>query len=309
MMNFNREPQYRLSDANEAHLYALSQQGNAGLSHAALLEQATAQQSMQNIANQANLEVPKVNFYPSRHPDPNKARRKDIKQAYRLLTPSKRSILNPLRLFFGRKFRYDKQSSMCVVDGCDCATLIQYDNLYAKICDEDTGITLWELYWQNPVTGQAEAFVAKEKVTNGRKMKGTYCPEHMHLYHLLCKWEAEEDKIREANPRRLRDQVKKGVSVVTVPVASLKKKDPTPEMLQKYEPFLDELIRDSKKTNGITITHYTNPMTNRNDITTITFDLRIFEHELFMMNQPTAAFQDMMNNQNALEQESLGGIE
>ena len=28
-------------------------------------------------------------------------------------------------------------------------------------------------------------------------MRGTYCPEHMHLYHLLCKWEAEEDKLKE----------------------------------------------------------------------------------------------------------------
>ena len=34
-----------------------------------------------------------VNFYPSRHPDPRKARKKDIKQARALLKPSKRSIL------------------------------------------------------------------------------------------------------------------------------------------------------------------------------------------------------------------------
>ena len=39
------------------------------------------------------------------------------------------------------------------------------------------------------------------------------------------------------------------------------------------------------------------------------FDLRIFEHELAMMNQPTQAFQNMMGNQNALEQEGLGGNE
>lgn len=63
---------------------------------------------------------------------------------------------------------------------------------------------------------------------NGRKMKGTYCPEHLHLYHLLNKWEAEEDKLREANPRRLRDRVKKGVSMVTVPVATIKKKTRNP---------------------------------------------------------------------------------
>ena len=96
------------------------------------------------------------------------------------------------------------------------------------------------MYWRNPVTGEAEAFIAKDKVTNGRKMRGTYCPEHLHLYHLLCKWEAEDEKVREANPRRLRDHVKRGVSVVTVPVASIAKKDPTPPMLEKYEPFFAE---------------------------------------------------------------------
>ena len=215
MMNFTRQqPQQTLGDANNAHLYALAQQGNTGLSHAALMEQATAQQQMQAVAGERNLQVPKVNFYPSRHPDPHKARRKDIKQAYKLLMPSKRHILNPVRWLFGRKHRYDKQTHVCVVDGCDCATLIQHDNLYAKICDEDSGRSLWEMYWQNPVTGEAEAFIAKDKVTSGRKMRGTYCPEHLHLYHLLCKWEAEEEKVRENNPRRLRDHVKRGVSVV-----------------------------------------------------------------------------------------------
>jgi len=306
MMNFNRQPQQRLGDANEAHLYALAQQGNSTLSHAALMEQATAQQQMQNVASENNLQVPKVNFYPSRHPDPNKARRKDIKQAYSLLMPSKRNIFNPVRTFLGRKYRYDKQTNVCVVDGCDCAQLIQYDNLYAKITDEDTGRNLWEMYWRNPVTGEAEAFIAKDKVTNGRKMRGTYCPEHLHLYHLLCKWETEDEKVRESNPRRLRDHVKRGVSVVTVPVASIAKKDPTPPMLEKYEPFFAELMRDSKKTNGISLIHYQNPVTKQNDVTMVVFDLRIFEHEMAMMNQPTAAFQNMMGVQNTLEQEPLG---
>ena len=310
MMNFTRpQQQQTLGDANNAHLYALAQQGNAGLSHAALMEQATAQQQMQAVAGEQNLQVPKVNFYPSRHPDPHKARRKDIKEAYKLLMPSKRHILNPVRWLFGRKHRYDKQTHVCVVDGCDCATLIQHDNLYAKISDEDNGRSLWEMYWQNPVTGEAEAFIAKDKVTSGRKMRGTYCPEHLHLFHLLCKWEAEEEKVRENNPRRLRDHVKRGVSVVTVPVASITRKDPTPPMLEKYEPFFQQLMQDAKKTKGINIIHYQNPVNKQNDVTMVVFDLRIFEHELAMMNQPTQAFQNMMGNQNALEQEPLGGNE
>jgi len=288
---------YNLAEVNTAHLYALSQQGNNMLSHQALSDQALAQTAMQEIGTEQNLQVPKVNFYPSRHPDPHKARRKDIKQAYKLLMPSKRNFFNPARMFLGRKHRYNKQTNVCVVDGCDCATLIKYDNLYDKIKDEETGKSLWELYWQNPVTGEDEAFIAKEKVTNGRKMRGTYCPEHLHLYHLLCKWEAEEEKIREANPRRLRDHVRKGVSVVTVPVSTIKRKDPTPKFLEKYEGFFAELEKDSKRTKGINILHYQNPQNGMNDVTMIVFDLRIFQQELAMMNQPTPAFQQMMNGQ------------
>ena len=303
------QAQQRFAESNAASVYALSQQVNAALTHDALVAQATAQTAMQEVAAGANLQVPKVNFYPSRHADPNKARRRDIRQAYNLLTPTKRSIFNPVRLFLGRKYRYDKQAHVCVIDGCDCAALIQVDNLYNKIHDEDTGTRLCELYWQNPVTGQPEAFVAKDRVTSGRKMRGTYCPEHLHLYHLLCKWEAEEDKVSESNPRRLRDRMKKGVSMVTVPVAAVTKKDPTPTFLQKYDPFFAELEKDAKKTKGITISHYENPATGLNDLTTITFDLRIFQQELALLNQPTPAFQAMMQGENPLDPQTPPVVE
>ena len=85
MMNNWTQPQQNLAQVNEATLMALSQQGNPGFTHAALLEQAAAQQQMQKIAVEKNIEVPKVNFYPSRHPNPIKARKQDIKQAYKLL--------------------------------------------------------------------------------------------------------------------------------------------------------------------------------------------------------------------------------
>jgi hypothetical protein len=74
----------------------LATQGNEQLNQAALAEMMAAQQGMQQIAEAQNIEVPKVNFYPSTHPDPRKARRKDIKQAYKLLQPAKRSRLSPL---------------------------------------------------------------------------------------------------------------------------------------------------------------------------------------------------------------------
>ena len=208
------------------------------------------------------------------------------------------------------------QTYLCLLvtfDGCDCSVLIQHDNLYAKISDDDSGRSLWEMYWQNPVTGEPEAFVAMERVTSGRKMRGTYCPEHMHLFHLLCKWETEQDRMDESNPKRLRDRVKQGVSIVTVPIATMTKKDPTPTMLKKYEPFFAELEKDSRKTKGINVNHYTNPLTGENDITTVSFDLRIFQHEMALEQQATPAFQALVqqhvNNaikQNPLEQEGIG---
>ena len=70
----NRIPQSdaNLANMSQAHLMALGQQGNA--SHEQLLEMQAAQQGMQELSKQ-NIEVPKVNFYPSRHPDPHKARK------------------------------------------------------------------------------------------------------------------------------------------------------------------------------------------------------------------------------------------
>ena len=106
-----------LANMSDAHLMALGQQGNA--SHEQLLEMQAAQQAMADAATKQNIEVPKVNFYPSRHPDPRKARKQDIKQARKLLTPTKRAWYNPLRWIWGRKYRYNRQSNLCVVDGCN----------------------------------------------------------------------------------------------------------------------------------------------------------------------------------------------
>ena len=299
---FTRQPQQQMT---EAQISTLAMQGNEQLTQAALSEMMSAQQAMQQVATHQNIEVPKVNFFPSRHHDPRKARRQDIKQAYKLLRPAQRGKFSPLR-WFGNRYRYNKDTAVCVVDGCNVAELIKHDNLYMRICDEDTGRSLWEMYWQNPVTGEPEAFIARDKVTGGKKMRGTYCPEHLHLYHLLTKWEAEEDKQNEMNPNRLRDKVKRGVSIVTVPISAVKQKDPQPAMLQKYEPFFAELERDAGKTKGISILNYKNPSTGINDVTMVVFDLRIFQNEMEQMNMPTAEFQALIaQQQNLIQQPNL----
>jgi len=294
-----------LSNVNEATLMALAQQGNPNFTHAMLMEQAAAQQQMQRMAMEKNIEVPKVNFYPSRHADPRKARKQDIRQAYKLLRPTKRSLLDPRRWF--SKYRYNKDTAVCAVDGCNVLELIQHDNLYAKICDEETGKSLWELYWQNPITGEPEAFVAREGVTSGRKLRATYCPEHLHLYHLLCKWEAQEEQEEEMRPSRFRDKVKKGVSIVSVPVSVAKQSSVPHPMVNKYEPFFAEIMADARKSKGINVQFYTNPHTDENDLTVITFDNRMFKQELMEMANPTPAFQDILRAQaQAMHQQPQG---
>ena len=68
--------------------------------------------------------------------------------------------------------------------------------------------------------------------------------------------------------------------------------------------------KDSRSTNGISILHYKNPVTEVNDVTMVVFDLRIFQEELNAMTQPTVAFQQMMMGQLAqqksLEEQPLG---
>ncbi len=241
------------------------------MSYAQMQQQAIAQNAMSDV--KSHIEVPQVNFYPSRHPNPKKARRKDIKQAYKLLKPTKRSIFSPRRWLFGGKYRYNTNTMRCVIDGADIDYLLRMaGNIYEQIVDEETGQSLWDIYFKNPVTGEVEAFVARENVTSGRKMRGTYCPEHLHLYHLLTKWEKEEEKEEEANTGTLRAKLKKGVSTVAVPISSLKRKDNTPPTLVKYEPFFEMLKKDN-----IPVTHFANSATGTNDLVMVVFDMRQFQ--------------------------------
>ena len=236
-----------------------------------LKEMAAAQGQMQAAQETAKIEIPQVNFYPSRHSNTRKARRQDIKQAYRLLKPTKRSLMSPRRWWFGGKYRYNKNTAQCCIDGCDMDHLIRVaGNIYDQFVDEETNHSLWDLYFKNPVTGEAEAFIARENVTSGRKMRGTYCPEHLHLYHLLCKWEKEEEREAEASTGTLNAKLKKGVSMVAVPMSVMRKKDDTPLELQKYAPFFDMM-----KADGIPIQRLYNSE-GKNDIVMPIFDLRKF---------------------------------
>lgn len=274
MFDRNRYGMYnpQLAMSTQADLVKLSAESNMNVQQ--LQSAAQAQGAMMAAAEQTpHIEIPKVNFYPSVHANPKKRRKQDIKQAYRLLKPMKRSRLSPRR-WIGGKYRYNKTTTQCVVDGCDVGNLLQIvGNIYADIRDEDTGVSLWDKYFVDQVSGQPRAFLAREGVTSGRTLTGTYCPEHLHLYDLLCQWEAEEEKAHESEKGTLKDKLKRGVSTVAVPIAAVKKtnQDNTPEQLRKYEEFFRMLKKD-----GIPVQHFTNKETGMNDLTVIVFDMRQF---------------------------------
>ncbi len=249
--------------------------GNSQVPLAQLREMAQAQTYMQEAAMQTHIEIPKVNFYPSTHNNSKKARRADIRQAYRLLTPTKRKLWAPRRWWFGGKYQYAGDATHCCIDGCNVDELMRAaGNVYEMIKDEETGKSLWELYFKDPVTGEARGFQAREGVTSGRIVRGTYCPEHLHLYHLLLKWEAAEQMEEDGSTSTLKSRLNKGVSMVTVPVAGMTgmgAQDNTPLPLQKYQPFFNMLRQDN-----IPVVRMQNTDGN-NDITLIVFDMRQFE--------------------------------
>jgi len=253
--------------------------GNSQVPLAQLREMAQAQTYMQEAAMQTHIEIPKVNFYPSNHGNMKKARRADIRQAYRLLTPTKRRLWAPRRWWFGGKYQYAGDATHCCIDGCDVDNLMRAaGNVYEMIKDEESGKSLWELYFTDPVSGEARGFQAREGVTSGRIVRGTYCPEHLHLYHLLLKWETAEQEEEDGTTSTLKSRLNKGVSMVTVPVAGMAGmtggmigKDNTPLPLQKYQPFFNMLKQDN-----IPVVRLKNSGGN-NDLTLVVFDMRQFD--------------------------------
>ena len=296
-----------LGNQTQSDLLRLAAQTNMPL--AQIQQQAMAQAAMQQQSGV--VEVPQVNFYPSRHANPIKARRKDIKQAYRLLKPTKRHPVSPRRWWFGGKYRYNTNTMRCCIDGCDVENLIRLaGNIYEQIADEEVGKSLWQLYFHNPVTGEDQAFIARFNVTSGHTMRATYCPEHLHLYHMLTKWEREEEAEQESKSGTLKAKLKKGVSIVAVPISTIKKKDNTPPQLSQYKPFFAMLERDN-----IPIVHINNAATGSNEITMIIFDMKQFQggqnnrllYEALAMNQMQQQMQNGTQPMPLPQQSNEGG--
>ena len=212
---------------------------------------------MQNPALDAggyNDVVTQVDFRMSPNPDPRKARRSNIKSAIKALKATKRSLLSPKRFFRGRYTH--KKPHECVVDGIDCMKADYGD--------------LFDQYFRDPITLEIEAFRPTSGVlpTSGRKLPGTYCPQHMMLYHSLMEWIEQEEK--EADPGFFSKMAKKGVAFV--PIVRQPKEAEHP-LIVKWTPIIQEAMKD-----GIQIVHYKNPVTNENDLTMLVFDNRVLKN-------------------------------
>ena len=194
--------------------------------------------------------VTQVDFQLSDHTDPRKARKRNIKNAIAALKPTKRFLLAPRRWYRG-KFRHTKPNE-CVIDGIDCMS-----SDYGDLFDE---------YFRDPISLEVTPFAPTSGVLQGkgRDMKGTYCPQHMMLYHNLMEWiEQEQDE----DPGFFTKMAKKGVAFIPI----IRPPD-TPEhpLIVKWTPIFQEALKD-----GVQIVHYKNPVTKENDITMLVFDNRV----------------------------------
>ena len=203
-----------------------------------------------------NAVVPVVEWEFSQTGDPTKDRRKNIKNAIKALKPVKRWFAVPgwgmIPLLGRTQWKYS-DGNRCVIDGCDCSSL-------------DYG-ELWNTYFRDENTGAIRPFRPWTKVLPGQgtQLSGTYCPQHMQLYHFLMTW--IEQEAAESDKGFFKRMKAKGVAFVPIRREEVSHQDP---LIHKWEQAFIEAQKD-----GLPIVHYKNPITGENDITMIVFDNRI----------------------------------
>ena len=201
--------------------------------------------------------VPVVEFAFSDHPDPDKARKKNIKASIKALKPIKRWYTLPGTGFFspGLRYRYT-QPHQCAIDGSDCR-------------HQDYG-DLWDEYMVDKNTGNINPVRPWSGVLYGRgnQLPSTLCPQHLQLYHLLLQWIQQEE--HEHDKGFFKRMKKKGVAFVPV----VKKKSNVPEhpLIVKWTPVFEEAKKD-----GVQVIHYSDPITKENKLTMLIFDNEVLK--------------------------------
>lgn len=171
-----------------------------------------------NLPQNRNVEwdavTPVIDFEFSRHADPVKARKKNIKRAVKTLKPVKRTMG-----FLGYKHNKPYQ---CVVTGVDCRGQ-DYGDLRREYLMDDRGRPIQFTPWTGVVPGR------------GRPMTGTYCPQALQLFKLLSEWMEQEE--RENERGFFRQMQKKGISFI--PIKKPAEKEQTPLASKWSEAFVE----------------------------------------------------------------------
>jgi hypothetical protein len=211
--------------------------------------------------------------------NPRKARKKNIKML--------RRTLRPPRYWFGffSIYRYNAAHE-CACCGADIRRFIEgSDNAYAHIIDEDTRMSLADIYWFDEETGQPRKPHARTHGDIGDELNSTLCPAHLHIFHTLKKLTQEEMLQTDGLSR----PTSIGTKFLRVPGLSAPKtrNRSTTESLIKYEPFFRMIQQDTQHQKGITMTQHPNPISGVADLVTITFDLRALQIQDSMKQNST----------------------
>jgi hypothetical protein len=216
--------------------------------------------------------VPTVEIRLKTNPgNPRKARKKNIKMLRKALRPPAYN----LGLF--KIYRYNAHFE-CACCGVDCRRFLPEsgdDNAYSHIKDETTGLSLSDMYWFDPESGEARKPHARTRGDHGDELNSTLCPAHLHIYHTLNTLVQEQELESEGVTR----PTSIGTRFLRVPGFSRPKQQnrSTPDSLLKYEPFFREIQKDANYQKGITLTQHPNPISGVADLVTVTFDLRALQ--------------------------------
>ena len=262
----------KLSGLTDAQLMQLSKETGVGyqlLKSQQMAEMASSGSQGVGTDEKTETFVPTVEIRLKTNPkNPRKARKQNIKML--------RKALRPPRYNFGlfRVYRYNAAHE-CACCGVDIRRFIEGDNAYAHIIDEDTNLSLSDIYWFDEDTGNAKKPHARSHGDIGDELNSTLCPAHLHIYHTLKKILMEEQLENEGISR----PVSRGTKFLRVPgLSSSKSKNrSTNESLIKYEPFFRMIQQDVQHQKGITLHQHPNPITGVADLVTITFDLRALQ--------------------------------
>ncbi len=174
-------------------------------------------------------------------------------------------------------YRYNAHFE-CACCGVDCRRFLPEsgdDNAYSHIKDETTGLSLSDMYWFDPETGEARKPHARSRGDHGDELNSTLCPAHLHIYHTLHTLVEEQELESEGVTR----PTSIGTRFLRVPGLAGRKpaNRSTPDSLLKYEPFFREVQKDANSQKGITLTQHPNPISGVADLVTVTFDLRALQ--------------------------------